>query len=162
MKKNILFSILLLSSCLFAGTNFVPESGTNIELRSYSAITPISGMHDTLGAAGDSSTLFSMKTFEPGWIYFVRNGVITGNGNDSVKYLYIVDVYNSSKTHIGRYYSSDTVKVATGSTIELPIHRKCTGAYFTIKALAAANNGGHVILNNIAIDRARYFNVDNK
>lgn len=164
MKKFILFSfaITVLSSCLFAGTQFSPASGANIDIRPYSAVTPISGMHDTLRAAADSSTLWSMKTFEPGWIYLVRNGVITGGGSDSVKFLYRVDVYNSSKTHIGRYYSSDTVTVSTGSVIELPINRKCTGTYFTITALAATDNGGHVILNNLAIDRARYFKIGSK
>lgn len=157
MKK---FLFVVLTSCFisatYAGTQFEAASGTNIDMQVYSGITATGAAYDTIGAASDSSTLWSMKTFEPGWIYLAKNGVITGGGSDSVKFLYRVDVYNSSKTHIGRYYSSDTVTVSTGSTIELPIGRKAIGSYYTIKAVAATGNGGVVILNNMSIDRARY------
>lgn len=158
MKKflPIILSIMFLSSGIYAGTQFSAASGTNIEMQVYNAITAKGAAYDTLGAASDSSTLWSLQTFEPGWIYLAKNGIITGGGSDSVKFYYRVDVFNASKTHIGRYYSSDTVTVSTGSTIELPIGRQAIGSYYTIKAVAVTGNGGVVILNNLSIDRARY------
>lgn len=158
--QMLILAILALVCLSFAGTQFEAAAGENIEMQSYAKIAAKSGMVDTLGAVSDSVALWSLQTFEPGWIYLVKNGIITGDGSDSVKFIYRVDVYNSAKTHIGRYYSSDTVLVATGSTIELPIGRKAIGAYYTINAVADTGNGGHVILNNLSIDRARYVSLN--
>lgn len=158
--QMLILAILALVCLSFAGTQFEAAAGENIEMQVYSKVAPKSGMVDTLGAASDSVALWSLQTFEPGWIYLVKNGLITGGGSDSVKFVYRVDVYNASKTHIGRYFSSDTVSDSTGSTIELPIGRKVIGNYYTIKAVAATGNGGEVILNNLSIDRARYVSLN--
>lgn len=165
MKKVLvlLFIVSAFIGQIVAATQFSPASGSNIEWGSYShVITPDTGLVDTLAGTSDSITLWSMKTFEPGWTYFVKNGIITGGGSDSVKYVYAVDVYDQYKTRIGRYLSSDTVSTYTGNTIELPIGRKVIGSYYTIKAMSVTNNGGVVILNNVSVDRARYVDVVKK
>lgn len=164
MKKllPLIFAVMFFSINIYAGTNFSAASGANVDMQVYQSITAKGAAFDTIGAAGDSATLWSYQTFDPGWIYMVKNGIVTGGGSDSVKFLYRVDVYNASKTLVGQVYSSDTVKVATGSLIELPILRKTIGSFYTIKAIATTDNGGVVILNNFNIVRARYFNFDTK
>lgn len=163
MKKIIplLFVLSLLSSSIFAASQFTPASGTNIEWSDYSyKITPDTGLVDTLAGTSDSITIWTLKQFEPGWHYVAKSGIITGGGSDSVKFIYAVDVYNSSKVRIGRYFSTDTVTTYTGSTIELPIFTQVMGSYYTIKAMSVTDNGGVVILNNLYIDRFRYKTID--
>lgn len=165
MKKIIplLFVLSLFANSVIAGTQFSPAAGTNIEWADYSnKITPDLSLVDTLAGATDSITIWTLQTFEPGWHYVVKSGIITGGGSDSVKFIYAVDVYNSSKTRIGRYFSSDTVTTYTGSTIELPIVQNVAGSYYTIKAMSVTGNGGVVILNNCYIDRFRYVSIDKK
>lgn len=153
--QMLILAILALVCLSFAGTQFEAAAGENIEWQPYAKVVPKTGMIDTLTAV-DSVTLWSNLQFDAGWIYFVKSGLVTGAGNDSVAYRYAVDVYNSNKVMVGRYFSSDTVKDSTGSTIELPIMRKAVGAFYAIKAISVTGNGGDVILNNLSIDRARY------
>lgn len=157
----LFFAIAFFAVQAYAATQFSQTAGTNIEWATYeSVITPDTGLVDTLAGATDSITLWSMKQFDGGWHYVVKNGIISGGGSDSVVFVYAVDVYDKYKTRIGRYLSDDTVTTYLGSTIELPIGQKAIGVYYTIKAMSSTDNGGVVILNNVSIDRFRYVDIN--
>lgn len=155
MKKclSIVFVIALFGNIF--STEFTPASGYSYEWQLNRTIQAGQYM-DTLSGASDSSTLASYYAFEPGWVYIFRRGAITGGGSDSVKLQLVVDAYNSSKAFMQRVVV-DSLTAAAGEQIQLPIYTSLYGSYFTIKVKAYTDNGGHVILNNLYLDRVRIY-----
>lgn len=146
-----IFVLSILSISVFA-TAFSPATGYSYDWQQNKTIKEGQYM-DTLAGA-DSSTLLSCGTFEPGWTYIFRRGIISGEGSDSIRLQLVVDAYNGAKSFMERVVVDSLTAIAS-EQIVLPIYQTLFGSFFTIKVKAYADNGGEVILNNLYIDRVR-------
>jgi hypothetical protein len=80
----------------------------------------------------------------------LTRGPITGTGSDSVKIQMVADVYDFNKNFVRRV-AVDSLTTSDGEDIAIPLFDTIFGAYFTIKWIGYAGNGGQVVLPSVAI-----------
>lgn len=105
--------------------------------------------YDTI-VATDSVTLVNKQKFTNGAEYILAVGLITGGGSDSVALQVNVTAYDENSIFLIRK-AVDTVTVATGKQVVLPVNSTIVGDKFSVTLTGLATNGGEVILGRIYV-----------
>lgn len=114
--------------------------------------------YDTLIGTADSTTLVTLRKFEPGWEYVLVRDAITGTGSDSVAVYVAVRCFDENNVLL---YTTNvaTMTAAAGEAILLPINGSAFGVKYSIKYKATTDNGGQNINNRISIWKRRPVNI---
>lgn len=105
--------------------------------------------YDTI-VATDSNTIVNKQKFTNGAEYVLAVGAITGGGSDSVALQVNVTAYDDNSIFLIRK-AVDTITVATGKQVLLPINSTIVGDKFSVTLTGLATNGGEVIIGRIYI-----------
>ncbi len=152
--KKIIIILIALVAVLYAdaptSTIYVANSGE------WDIDTVISsGAFDTLAAA-DSTTILSKRKLEVGYEYALVHGAFTGTGSDSVSLQVRADLYNyRNDASVFASIPIDSLTSSVAEMIIVPIGSTIFGRKLTIKFLGYGDDGGQLIISNLALYKRR-------